>query len=151
MSSRPSWMVVYMCTCLLTLRYSAFFPVSSATPRGENTGRMMSSNVAVSSPVSVFTTASPFPSLRLVTFGMVTSAGAGASGGPKGADYACKGLVGGTQQAEANVASGGSLLRATLCREESRPRKTRRRAHMRVKKGDSRFLLPVLFFTDPTN
>jgi hypothetical protein len=53
------------------LRYSAFLPESSATPRGENTGRSTSSNVAVSSPVSVFTTASPFPSELLVTFGMV--------------------------------------------------------------------------------
>ena len=56
---------------VLTFLYSAFLPDSSATPSGENTGRIMSSKVAVSSPVSVFTTASHFPSVDLVTFGMV--------------------------------------------------------------------------------
>ena len=57
-----------------TLRYSHFFPVSSATPRGENTGRRTSSIVSVSSPVSVFTMASPLPSLRVVTFGILDAA-----------------------------------------------------------------------------
>mmetsp|Transcript_6976 Transcript_6976/g.25661 ORF Transcript_6976/g.25661 Transcript_6976/m.25661 type:complete len:256 (-) Transcript_6976:116-883(-) len=56
-----------------TFLYSAFFPESSATPRGANTGRRGSSGISVSSPVSVFTIASPFPSVCFVTFPMTTA------------------------------------------------------------------------------